>query len=69
MSPTSFRVEYRRSGGTSMFSRNVKFQVDIAPAHGEGGDGHKMHCINFTLLSGKHYEAEHGQLGLAFLSP
>ena len=52
ISPTSFRAEYRRSGGTSMFSRNVKFQVDIAPAHIEGGDGQKLHCVNFTLLAG-----------------
>ena len=35
-----------------MFSRNVKFQVDIAPAHIEGGDGQKLHCVNFTLLAG-----------------
>ena len=52
ISPTSFRAEYRRSGGTSMFSRNVKFQVDIAPAHIEGADGQKLHCVNFTLLAG-----------------
>jgi hypothetical protein len=35
-----------------MFSRNVKLQVDIAPAHGDGMEGHKMHCVNFTLLAG-----------------
>ena len=52
IAPTSFRVEYRRSGGTSMFSRNVKFQVDIAQAHGEGSEGHKVHCVNFTLIAG-----------------
>ncbi len=36
-----------------MFSRNVKFQVDIAPAHIEGADGQKLHCVNFTLLAGE----------------
>ena len=51
-----------------MFTRNVKFQVDIAQAHGETGTGsggsgeggvgggsggpHKVHCVNFTLLAG-----------------
>ncbi len=35
-----------------MFSRNVKFQVDIVPAHTEGGDGQKIHYVNFTLLTG-----------------
>ena len=54
MSPTSFRAEYRRSGGGSMFARNVKFQVDMAATQmGEGPTEVKMHCVTFTLLSGK----------------
>ncbi|KAK2144398.1 hypothetical protein LSH36_761g01013 [Paralvinella palmiformis] len=53
LSPTSFRAEYRRSSGSSMFTRNVKFQVDIAaPPKGEADGEPKMHCVTFTLLSG-----------------
>lgn len=34
LSPMSFRVEFRRPSGTSsMFQRNVKLQIDIAPAN------------------------------------
>lgn len=34
LSPMSFRVEFRRPAGTSsMFQRNVKLQIDIAPAN------------------------------------
>ena len=55
-SPTSFRAEYRRSGGSSILSRNVKFQVDIAQAQsktaGAGAADVKMHCVTFTLISG-----------------
>ncbi|RWS10811.1 serine/threonine-protein kinase BRSK2-like protein, partial [Dinothrombium tinctorium] len=32
LSPTSFRVDYKRPGGTSMFQRNVRFHVDITIA-------------------------------------
>ena len=54
LSPTSFRAEYRRSSGSSMFTRNVKFQVDIAaPPKSEADSEPKMHCVTFTLLSGK----------------
>jgi hypothetical protein len=36
-----------------MFSRNIKFHVDIAAVHKEGsGEGLVMHCVTFTLLSG-----------------
>ena len=39
-----------------MFSRNIKFQVDIAPVHGEPEvDGQKVHCVNFTLLTGQYW--------------
>lgn len=50
-SPTSFRAEYRRAGSVSMFSRNVKFQVDIASTHSDTA-GDKMHCVTFTLVAG-----------------
>ncbi|XP_064602017.1 LOW QUALITY PROTEIN: serine/threonine-protein kinase BRSK2-like [Liolophura sinensis] len=50
VSTTSFRAEYRRSGGSSLFSRNVRFQVDIALAPGD--QGREMYCLNFTLISG-----------------
>ena len=65
MSPTSFRAEYRRSGSASMFSRSVRLQVDIAPVHKEdsissdsasmssGQQPQQIHCLTFTLLSGK----------------
>lgn len=33
-----------------MFSRNVRFQVDIALAPGD--QGREMYCLNFTLISG-----------------
>lgn len=55
----SFRVEYRRPGGTSMFQRNVRFHVEIAsaaaPHHQDNittvaGPG--VYCISFTLISG-----------------
>ncbi|KAG1676686.1 Serine/threonine-protein kinase BRSK2 [Nymphon striatum] len=65
-SPLSFRVEYRRggfSGPSTMFQRNVRFQVEIAHAGGSiGSDSdsdHKprrtynIYCITFVLISGK----------------
>ncbi|CAH1786166.1 unnamed protein product [Owenia fusiformis] len=51
ISPTSFRAEYKRSGSSSLLSRNVRFQVDISRAHGQGDAG-VMYCVNFTLLAG-----------------
>lgn len=61
MSPTSFRAEYRRSSGPSVFSRNVRLQVDVAPVNKEDGeDTMQLHCLTFTLLSGIHiYLAMH----------
>ena len=35
-----------------MFSRNVKFQVDIASTHSDTA-GDKMHCVTFTLVAGE----------------
>lgn len=61
MSPTSFRAEYRRSSGPSVFSRSVRLQVDVAPVNKEDGeDTMQLHCLTFTLLSGIHiYLAMH----------
>ncbi|KAJ8298619.1 hypothetical protein KUTeg_022679 [Tegillarca granosa] len=52
VSTTTFRAEYRRSGSSSMFSRNVRFQVDISPAHGGAGGDCQMYCLTFTLIAG-----------------
>ena len=63
ISQTSFRAEYRRSGNASMFSRNVRLQVDIAPVNKDDSCSSDtsslshhtqplMHCLTFTLLSG-----------------
>jgi hypothetical protein len=60
----SFRVEYKRPGGTAMFQRNVRFHVDITCAtppqesntNGnieKNGDKPTIYCITFTLISGK----------------
>lgn len=51
VSATSFRAEYRRSGSSAMFSRNVRFQMDITPTHG-GSSNCVMYCLTFTLISG-----------------
>lgn len=53
VSTTTFRAEYRRTGSSSMFSRNVRFQVDITPAHGGPQGDCSMFCLTFTLISGK----------------
>ncbi|XP_021345181.1 serine/threonine-protein kinase BRSK2-like isoform X2 [Mizuhopecten yessoensis] len=53
VSTTTFRAEYRRTGSSSMFSRNIRFQVDITPAtHGGGPSDCNMFCLTFTLISG-----------------
>ncbi|XP_025084708.1 serine/threonine-protein kinase BRSK2-like isoform X3 [Pomacea canaliculata] len=51
VSTSTFRAEYRRGGGSSMFSRNVRFQVDISAAPGER-DPASTFCLTFTLVSG-----------------
>ncbi|XP_054165364.1 serine/threonine-protein kinase BRSK2-like isoform X2 [Oppia nitens] len=63
LSPMSFRVEYKRPGGTAMFQRNVRFHVDITcatpPADNQtngsldiSADKPTIYCITFTLISG-----------------
>ncbi|GFQ71811.1 hypothetical protein TNCT_11881 [Trichonephila clavata] len=66
ISPMSFRVEYKRAGGPTMFQRNVRFHVDIALVSAGTHDGPlsavdrrsstdkpAVYCISFTLISGK----------------
>ena len=54
VSPTTFRAEYRRGGSSSMFSRNVRFQVDITPAHASPATREiNMYCLTFTQISGE----------------
>ncbi|CAL1289899.1 unnamed protein product, partial [Larinioides sclopetarius] len=65
ISPMSFRVEYKRAGGPTMFQRNVRFHVDIALVSAGTHDGPlsavdrrsstdkpAVYCISFTLISG-----------------
>lgn len=48
ITPTMFRAEFRRSSNSSMFNRNVKFQVDII----QSKEKENTFYINFLLLSG-----------------
>ncbi|GAB1292924.1 Serine/threonine-protein kinase BRSK1 [Apodemus speciosus] len=53
ISQTSFRAEYKATGGPAVFQKPVKFQVDIT--YTEGGEAHKengIYSVTFTLLSG-----------------
>ncbi|XP_053367726.1 serine/threonine-protein kinase BRSK2 isoform X1 [Clarias gariepinus] len=63
VSQTSFRAEYKSSGGTSVFQKPVKFQVDIAFSEGErerererereGKRSYGIYSVTFTLISGQ----------------
>ncbi|KAM7085690.1 serine/threonine-protein kinase BRSK2 isoform 7-T10 [Molossus nigricans] len=53
ISQTSFRAEYKATGGPAVFQKPVKFQVDIT--YSEGGAAQKengIYSVTFTLLSG-----------------
>ncbi|XP_006718437.1 serine/threonine-protein kinase BRSK2 isoform X5 [Homo sapiens] len=53
ISQTSFRAEYKATGGPAVFQKPVKFQVDIT--YTEGGEAQKengIYSVTFTLLSG-----------------
>ncbi|KAM9659701.1 serine/threonine-protein kinase BRSK2 [Trichechus inunguis] len=53
ISQTSFRAEYKSTGGPAVFQKPVKFQVDIT--YTEGGGTQKengIYSVTFTLLSG-----------------
>ncbi|MCI4384053.1 hypothetical protein PGIGA_G00033730 [Pangasianodon gigas] len=62
VSQTSFRAEYKSSGGPSVFQKPVKFQVDIAFSEGErerererereGKRNYGIYSVTFTLISG-----------------
>ncbi|XP_061081166.1 serine/threonine-protein kinase BRSK1 [Conger conger] len=63
LSQTSFRAEYKSSGGPSVFQKPVKFQVDIAFSEGvrerereraerEGKREAGIYSVTFTLISG-----------------
>nr|XP_015193653.1 PREDICTED: serine/threonine-protein kinase BRSK2 isoform X3 [Lepisosteus oculatus] len=53
ISQTSFRAEYKSTGGPTVFQKPVKFQVDIT--YTEGNEAQKengIYSVTFTLLSG-----------------
>ncbi|KAM4824938.1 serine/threonine-protein kinase BRSK1 [Thomomys bottae] len=59
LSQTSFRAEYKASGGPSVFQKPVRFQVDISSSDGpepsprrDGGSGGGIYSVTFTLISG-----------------
>ena len=53
--PTSFRAEWRRSSGSSILSRSLKFQVDIIKTTvAVGSSSGEVYCVDFQLLSGVH---------------
>ncbi|KAI5611821.1 serine/threonine-protein kinase BRSK2 isoform X2 [Silurus asotus] len=60
ISQTSFRAEYKTSGGSSVFQKPIKFQVDIAFSEAErererGREGKRetgIYSVTFTLISG-----------------
>uniref|UniRef100_A0A8B9KJF1 Serine/threonine-protein kinase BRSK2-like n=1 Tax=Astyanax mexicanus TaxID=7994 RepID=A0A8B9KJF1_ASTMX len=62
VSQTSFRAEYKSSGGPSVFQKPVKFQVDISFSEGErerererereGKREYGIYSVTFTLISG-----------------
>lgn len=59
ISQTSFRAEYKATGGPAVFQKPVKFQVDIT--YTEGGEAQKengIYSVTFTLLSGKPADLE-----------
>lgn len=58
ISQTSFRAEYKSTGGPAVFQKPVKFQVDIT--YTEGGEAQKengIYSVTFTLLSGNRGKA------------
>ncbi|KAB1274430.1 Serine/threonine-protein kinase BRSK1 [Camelus dromedarius] len=58
LSQTSFRAEYKASGGPSVFQKPVRFQVDISSSEGpepsprrDGSGGGGFYSVTFTLIS------------------
>lgn len=59
LSQTSFRAEYKTSGGPSVFQKPVRFQVDICSSEGPDPpprrrerDGSGVYSVTFTLIAG-----------------
>uniref|UniRef100_A0A8C0KTN5 BR serine/threonine kinase 1 n=1 Tax=Canis lupus dingo TaxID=286419 RepID=A0A8C0KTN5_CANLU len=59
LSQTSFRAEYKASGGPSVFQKPVRFQVDISSSEGpepsprrDGSGSGGIYSVTFTLISG-----------------
>ncbi|XP_043850925.1 serine/threonine-protein kinase BRSK1 isoform X1 [Dromiciops gliroides] len=59
LSQTSFRAEYKTSGGPSVFQKPVRFQVDISSSEGpeppprrRERDGSGVYSVTFTLIAG-----------------
>ncbi|XP_075693746.1 serine/threonine-protein kinase BRSK2 isoform X1 [Rhinoderma darwinii] len=52
ISQTSFRAEYKSTGGPSVFQKPVKFQVDITYTEGGEKQDCGIYSVTFTLLSG-----------------
>lgn len=66
LSQTSFRAEYKASGGPSVFQKPVRFQVDISSSEGpepsprrDGSGSGGIYSVTFTLISGKLPLARH----------
>lgn len=54
LSQTSFRAEYKSSGGPSVFQKPVKFQVDITYTESTSATkDNGIYSVTFTLLSGE----------------
>uniref|UniRef100_G3QDZ5 BR serine/threonine kinase 1 n=1 Tax=Gorilla gorilla gorilla TaxID=9595 RepID=G3QDZ5_GORGO len=76
LSQTSFRAEYKASGGPSVFQKPVRFQVDISSSEGpepsprrDGSGGGGIYSVTFTLISGESLGFHHvGQAGLKLLT-
>ncbi|XP_070573479.1 serine/threonine-protein kinase BRSK2-like [Ptychodera flava] len=51
-SPTAFKAEYKRPGG-SMFTKSIRFQIEIVPHERETSKGSVAHIVNFLLISGQ----------------
>ncbi|XP_007955483.1 serine/threonine-protein kinase BRSK1 [Orycteropus afer afer] len=59
LSQTSFRAEYKASGGPSVFQKPVRFQVDVSSSEGpepsprrDSSSGSCIYSVTFTLISG-----------------
>lgn len=72
LSQTSFRAEYKASGGPSVFQKPVRFQVDISSSEGpepsprrDGSSGGGIYSVTFTLISGEFLLTSFGVNGIS----